>query len=89
MGFPCNQFMGQENKCEADIEKVIEKKFQISFQIFSKIEVNGTNCHPLYNLLRTNSELYDPKTGLAQEIPWNFAKFLVDKKGKVLRFYTS
>ena len=63
MGFPCNQFMGQESKCEADIEKVLRDKFKIKFQVFSKIEVNGPKCHPVYSYLRQNSELFDPKTG--------------------------
>ena len=88
MGFPCNQFFGQENKCEADIEKVLESKFKVNFQIFSKIEVNGENCHPVYKYIRKNSELHDQKTGKSQEIPWNFAKFLVDRQGKVLKFYS-
>lgn len=89
MGFPCNQFMGQESKCEADIEEVLQTKFKIKFQIFSKIEVNGTNCHPVYQYLRQHSELYDPKTGTSKQIPWNFAKFLVNPQGKVLKFYSS
>jgi len=55
--------------------------------MFSKIEVNGPNAHPVYSYLRSNSELYDEKTKLAGEIPWNFAKFLVNGDGKVVKFW--
>lgn len=89
MGFPCNQFKGQESGCEADIEDVVRNKFKIKFQMFSKIEVNGQECHPVYKFLRRNSELWDEKTGKAQEIPWNFAKFLVNADGNVIQFYSS
>lgn len=89
MGFPCNQFMGQESKCEADIEKVLQTKFKIKFQVFSKVEVNGANCHPVYQYLRQNSELFDAKSGQSKQIPWNFAKFLIDRNGKVIKFYSS
>lgn len=54
--------------------------------MFSKIEVNGENAHPLYRFLRNNSELYDPATKTAKQIPWNFGKFLVNKDGKVIKF---
>ena len=49
--------------------------------MFEKIEVNGEHCHPVYNYLRTHSELYDDKKKVASKIPWNFAKFLVDRNG--------
>ena len=55
--------------------------------MFEKIEVNGVNCHPIYNYLRSNSKLYDDKKGTAGEIPWNFAKFLVNAQGKVISYY--
>ena len=57
--------------------------------MFSKIEVNGVDCHPLYKFLRTNSALYDPKTKKAKEVPWNFAKFLVNEEGQVIGYYNS
>jgi glutathione peroxidase len=68
---------------------VLKSKFKIKFQVFSKIEVNGENCHPVYSYLRRNSELYDAKSGNCRQIPWNFAKFLLDGDGKVLRFISS
>jgi len=55
--------------------------------MFSKIEVNGPGTHDVYKYLRANSSLYDPKTKKCKEIPWNFAKFLVDKDGKVVHYF--
>lgn len=52
-----------------------------------KIEVNGENTHPVYAFLRNNSELYDEKHDKANEIPWNFAKFVVNHEGKVIKYY--
>ena len=57
--------------------------------MFSKVEVNGDNCHPLYKYLRRNSSLHDEKTGQTKEIPWNFGKFLVNSEGKVIEYYPS
>lgn len=54
--------------------------------MFSKIEVNGASCDSFYTYLRMNSELYDEKTGKAGVIPWNFAKFILDRNGKVVKF---
>ena len=87
IGFPCNQFRDQETQCDADIEETIRTKFKIKFQMMSKIEVNGQNCHPIYKYLRANSPLWDAKTKKAKEIPWNFTKFLVDSSGKVVKYY--
>ena len=52
-----------------------------------KTNVNGEDCHDVYKYLRCNSELYDAAKGQAKEIPWNFAKFLIDADGKVLKYY--
>ena len=79
--------MGQESKCEADIKSLVQKKYGIKFPLFSKIEVNGEDCHEVYKFLRTNSSLYDSSTKQVKQIPWNFTKFIVDKKGKVQGFY--
>ena len=56
--------------------------------MFSKINVNGAEAHPVYRYLRCKSELYDESSGKAKEIPWNFAKFLVDRSGKVVAYYS-
>ncbi|KAL4454673.1 hypothetical protein ABPG74_021878 [Tetrahymena malaccensis] len=87
LGFPCNQFMSQEPWAEPKIKDFIIQKFGASFPLFQKIEVNGDNPHPVYKFLRTNSELYDPQTNKAKQIPWNFSKFVVDRSGKVTGFF--
>ena len=79
--------MGQESSCEVDIKAMVTKRFGVTFPMFSKITVNGTDCHELYKFLRVGSVLYDAKTDTAKEIPWNFAKFLIDREGKVVNFY--
>ena len=79
--------MGQESGCDLDIKKFVTSKFNAQFRLFSKIEVNGPSCHPLYKYLRAGSNLYDPVTKTFQEIPWNFAKFLVNSEGKVVKMY--
>ena len=86
LGFPCNQFRNQEEKCEEEIADFVKNKYAVKFEMFSKIDVNGPACHPLYRYLRKNSELYDPKTGEAKQIEWNFAKFILDAEGKVVSF---
>ena len=55
--------------------------------MFSKIEVNGKDAHPVYQYLRSNSKLFNDKKEEVGVIPWNFAKFLVDRTGKVYGFY--
>ena len=89
MGFPCNQFLNHEKKSEVDIEEFIKKKFRVKFQMFSKIEVNGPSCHPLYSFLRRNSELYDAKTGKCKEVQWNFVKFILNQDGKMVAYRPS
>lgn len=77
LGFPCNQFMGQEPGTEAEIAEFCSVNYGVSFPLFSKLEVNGDNAHPLYKQLK--SQL--PGTSAKPDIEWNFAKFLVNKKG--------
>ena len=55
--------------------------------MFAKIEVNGPNAHPVYQYLRRNSELYNEQEQVAGEIPWNFAKFLVNSDGHVVKYW--
>ena len=87
LAFPCNQFKSQELESEIKIEEYVKAKFNAEFQLFSKIEVNGPDAHPLFKYLRANSKLHDPITGDSKEIPWNFSKFLLDRNGKVVGFY--
>jgi glutathione peroxidase len=83
LGFPCNQFGGQEAGTEAEIKSFCETKFKVSFPLFSKIEVNGDSTHPLYAYLKSQAK------GLlgTEAIKWNFTKFLVNKEGKILDRY--
>jgi len=79
LGFPCNQFGNQEPGDAKQIAEFCERKYDVSFPLFEKIDVNGTNAHPLYNFLKRE------KTGLlGSSIKWNFTKFLVDRSGKVV-----
>jgi glutathione peroxidase len=79
LGFPCNQFGGQEPGDAKEIAEFCETKYDVSFPMFAKIDVNGAHAHPLYNYLKGE------KTGLlGSSIKWNFTKFLVDRAGKVV-----
>ena len=62
-------------------------KFGAKFPIMEKCEVNGEECHDVWKWLRVNSELYNKKKQKTNEIPWNFSKFLVNKEGKVLKYF--
>ena len=87
LGFPCNQFGGQEPGTNAEIKQFAQGKYGVQFPLFSKIDVNGPNAIDVYKYLRFNSELYDPTTKEAKEIPWNFGKFLVDAQGHVKSYH--
>lgn len=79
LGFPCNQFGGQEPGDAGEILSFCTSKYDVSFPMFEKIEVNGANAHPLYNYLK------GAKSGLlGASIKWNFTKFLVDRAGSVV-----
>jgi len=83
LGFPCNQFMGQEPGTEAEIAEFCSVNYGVTFPLFSKIDVNGKDAHPLYRYLKAQQ----PGTGSKPDIEWNFAKFLIDRNGKpVQRF---
>jgi len=85
LGFPCNQFSNQEPASEPEIKIFCTTNYDVSFDMFSKIEVNGDNAHPLYQYLKKEA------SGLlgSESIKWNFTKFLVDQNGKVLERYGS
>jgi len=79
LGFPCNQFGGQEPRDAKAIAEFCESNYHVSFPMFDKIDVNGGNAHPLYRYLKGE------KSGLlGSAIKWNFTKFLVDRAGKVV-----
>ena len=83
LGFPCNQFGAQEPGGEEEIESFCEVNYGVTFPMFAKIDVNGKNAAPLYEYLK------DAKPGLlgSEAIKWNFTKFLVDRKGRVVERY--
>jgi glutathione peroxidase len=100
LGFPCNQFGGQEPGTDAEIQDFCSTNFDVTFPVFSKIDVNGPDADPLYNYLRTEAPgdfgpsagpLYEhvkasrPEALGTDEVKWNFTKFLVGRDGKVIR----
>jgi glutathione peroxidase len=82
LAFPCNQFGNQEPGNHHEITSFCEVNYGIEFPLFSKIEVNGNNAHPLFQFLKSR------KGGLLGEsIKWNFTKFLIDQEGNVVERY--
>jgi glutathione peroxidase len=79
LGFPCNQFGNQEPGTEKEVKTFCETKFGVTFPMFAKIDVNGDTRHPLYAFL-TEQPTQPDGPG---DIQWNFAKFLIDRSGKV------
>ena len=77
LGFPCNQFGQQEPGDETSIANGCVVNYGVSFPMFSKVEVNGKNAHPLFKYLKNEQGGF-----LGSKIKWNFTKFLVDKDGK-------
>jgi glutathione peroxidase len=84
LGFPCNQFANQEPGDEKSISEVCQINYGVTFQMFSKIDVNGKNAHPLYKYLK--SEL---GTFFGRKIRWNFTKFLIDREGRPVKRFSS
>ncbi|MDO8177639.1 MAG: glutathione peroxidase [Undibacterium sp.] len=83
LGFPCNQFGHQEPGTAEEIGNFCEKNFGVSFPLFSKIEVNGANAHPLYDYLKAAA----PGLLNSEAIKWNFTKFLIKKDGTAYQRY--
>jgi glutathione peroxidase len=83
LGFPCDQFGGQEPGSEAEIGEFCQLNFGVSFPLFAKIEVNGANTHPLFAALKKDA----PGILGTEAIKWNFTKFLLDGTGKVIDRY--
>jgi glutathione peroxidase len=83
LAFPANEFGSQEPGTDDQIKQFCTSKYKVSFPLFSKIVVKGATIHPLYEFLTSPST--DPKH--AGPIPWNFAKFLVNRKGEIIARY--
>jgi glutathione peroxidase len=102
LGFPCNQFLEQEPGTDAEIQEFCRVSYDVTFPVFSKIEVNGPGTAPLYGYLREEapgdfgpqfggfydfiSKTFPDRIG-TDEIKWNFTKFLVGRDGEVVRRY--
>ena len=83
LGFPCNQFGGQEPGTEAQILEFCTLHYEVSFPMYGKVEVNGEGTHPLYAHLKYAA----PGLLGSESLKWNFTKFLVDREGRVVRRY--
>lgn len=84
LGFPCNQFGGQEPENEDKIGEFCQLNYGVSFPMMAKVDVNGKNTHPVFVFLK-----HSPRGGglLGDSIKWNFTKFLVDGTGNVVNRY--
>ena len=85
LGFPCNQFGGQEPGNEAAIGEFCSLTYDVTFPMFAKVDVNGDGTHPVFAFLKKGA----PGILGTEGIKWNFTKFLVDREGKVLARYAS
>ncbi len=83
LGFPCNQFGGQEPGDSNEIQEFCQVRFNIKFPMFEKLEVNGANEHALYSFLKEKA----PGLMGSKKIKWNFTKFLVSKDGSKIERY--
>jgi len=81
LGFPCNQFGAQEPGTNEEVQSFCDLTFNVSFKLFNKIEVNGSNASPLFKYLKHES----PGILGTEAIKWNFTKFLVNKDGQVVK----
>lgn len=83
LGFPCNQFGQQEPGDSAQINEFCEINFGVDFPLFGKIDVNGSDAHPLYKHLKKEA----PGLLGSQAVKWNFTKFLINREGEVVKRY--
>lgn len=83
LGFPCNQFANQEPGDESQISEGCLINYGVSFQMFSKIDVNGENAHPIYKYLKKELPGFP-----GNSIKWNFSKFLIDQNGKPVKRFS-
>lgn len=82
IGFPCNQFGGQEPGSDEDIQEFCSINYHTTFPVMAKIDVNGSDADPLYKYMKKQQRGADGST-----IEWNFAKFLIDRDGNVVKRY--
>lgn len=82
LGFPCNQFMGQEPETNETLEQVCKINHGVTFQLTEKCDVNGSNTHPIFNYLKSQLGGF-----FGSKIKWNFTKFLIGKDGRPYKRY--
>ena len=87
IGFPSNQFMGQEPGTNEEIQKFCKLKYGVTFPVLSKVDVKGDTAIPLYKWL-VNQKPTEQKEA-AEKISWNFNKFLINKSGQVVKYFGS
>jgi glutathione peroxidase len=102
LGFPCNQFKGQEPGTDEDIQEFCKVNYDVTFPVFRKIDVNGPDADPLYAFLRAQApgdfgpdygQFYEvisqlrPEADGTDEVKWNFTKFLIGRDGQVIKRY--
>ena len=83
LGFPCNQFAGQEPGSEKEIAEGCLINYGVTFPMFAKVDVNGENAHPLYKYLKKELKGFP-----GSELKWNFTKFMLDKDGNPYKRYS-
>lgn len=84
LGFPCNQFGKQEPGSDEEILEFCQTEYNVTFPMFSKIDVNGDNAHILYKYLTGNAN-----EDIGGHVKWNFTKFLIDKNGNVIQRFST
>lgn len=85
---PSNSF-NQEPKTDSEVVAWAKKTYDVNYPILTKQDVNGANTSELYRFLRTHSsDRFDPATGKSKMLEWNYAKFLVDSNGNVVKYFT-
>ncbi|HEY6497383.1 MAG TPA: glutathione peroxidase [Trebonia sp.] len=102
LGFPCNQFKGQEPGTDEEIQEFCKTTYDVTFPVFAKLEVNGDDADPLYQYLRSEApgdfgpqygDFYNaiskirPEADGTDEVKWNFTKFLIGRDGTVIKRY--
>lgn len=85
LGFPCNQFGGQEPGSDEEIASFVDESFGVTFPMFAKCDVNGADAHPLFQLLTE----FPDADGEAGDVKWNFEKFVVDDSGEIVGRFRS
>lgn len=84
LGFPCNQFANQDPSSNEEISSFCQRNYGVSFPMFAKVDVNGSNAHPIYKYLTSEAK------GIlgSESIKWNFTKFLINQNGEVIKRYS-